>query len=221
MPENNEQPDKFTEFAEKMLGALETLSTRIGTVETSIDDKISAVQTTIQESVTPPGGDPASNEPSLADMDLESMSRKDFASVIAQSVVAEVQKSIANPLAETVGAISNKTEEQALRDEFNSVASTNDDFGLYKDVMLGMVEERPHLSVKEMYTLAKAENPDIATAAAEQHEKDNPTQTNDGSFGGLTPTSGSTIQNKGEATAVDAAEDAWNDTMTDQAAAEA
>lgn len=177
------------------------------------------MSTTI-ESVRPPTA-PAKAEPTLADMDLESMSRSEFAQALVNHMVATVKDQIVAPMSEQVGTLKSTTDMQNLRNEFNDVASKHKDFGLYKDIMLGMVDTHSHLTVEEMYKLAKVDHPEIATAAAEQTNNLSPAQKQGDTFGGLTPTSGSTIQNDGKADPTKAAEDAWNETMSAQTVLEA
>ncbi|PCJ26713.1 MAG: hypothetical protein COA94_04770 [Rickettsiales bacterium] len=214
MAEEIKNEDVFKEFTNKMVGAIDALGERIGTIETTVGAQSTSLQAIQDNAVAPAPIIKDEETVSLAEMDLESMSRGDFARAITAAVVSSMREEF-KPINEQVGTLQNSNETQQLRTEFNDVANKHTDFGSYKDIMLGMVETHSHLSVQEMYTIAKANNPDIATQAASAEAEANPPANKGDAFGGLTPTSGSTIQNKGEANTTDAAEEAWGETMTD------
>lgn len=203
---------KITETLGGIATGIQTLTERVTTIEHG--QKGLAGEVT---SLKPAPVDP-DQVPSLAELDLEGMSRLDFANAMAMSIVDRIKKEVVAPVSEQVTKVKDSADNKDLREEVMNAQKDNKDFGYYKESILELSKEKPNHSINDLLVIARDRHPEIGEKYQEDVKtkelEDNPPANKD--FGGLTPTSGSVVANEGKLNANSAADKAWDDTMTGQ-----
>ena len=159
----------------------------------------------------------------LNEDELEKMSRADFArhmgDNIAKSVMSQVTKAM-KPLTERMAENEDAGERERLKTQIKEAREKYKDFDEFRKEIVASVEEYPNLSIEDHYKLVKADNPEKVKEieekiAKEKEEEEKKAGTNKPAFGGLTPTSGEKAEETQHKTTKDAAEAAWEDTMSE------
>lgn len=132
------------------------------------------------------------------DVDMDNMSNKDMAKLIAASVSKIVDTKINTLTGQTAQAIQNLAHQFETKNASEQIAKSvekNADFFEYSDEMRQLLKENPTLTPARAYALAKAENPAKVEKLAAKYAKPN----NDTGLGpiSLLPTSYSS-NNKGK-----------------------
>ncbi len=136
-------------------------------------------------------------------VDLEKLSRAEFANTILKSFSKTLQKTL-KPLEASLNTTAETAERDRVAQRFATVREQNKDFDEWKEEMGELVKSRGYLDPEELIIIAKAKNPEkvkqLADKAAEE-EKAEKKQTGEGKAGdtsdkppflGLMPTSGVT-----------------------------
>ena len=141
--------------------------------------------------------------------DLEVLSRKDFMDVIVGKIGKIVDEKLGE-VTQRVEHVQSSREEEMVRRQVEEAAKEYKDFWEWRDEMRKLVEKNPYLTAKEAYVLARSSNPEKAKGLdAKYSEKDESKEKEkETPFGGLTPTSGKTVE-ADKLTDEDAAETAW------------
>lgn len=118
----------------------------------------------------PPADDDKGKATEVDGTELESMSRKKFATLITDNVVKNIMAEL-EPHVKKLNATSQMAEKLAAQMEVNKCAAKYKDFWDFKDDMYKLVNANTNLSVEEAYKLAKqnkkiAKDEDEAKAAA-------------------------------------------------------
>lgn len=123
------------------------------------------------------------------DVDMEQLSRKDFAKLIQASIVSAVDQKLSASTEKVTGQVADlasRFESKNASEQINTLAGNNPDFWEWSAEIKQLLQENPTLNVSRAYHLAKAENPDKVAKLAPKYNK--PT-TKETPFIGLTPTS--------------------------------
>lgn len=150
--------------------------------------------------------------------DLESMSRKELIAYMEKKFGSTVEKAL-KPLKDNVDSTSAEAQRERINRQVNEAAQKHADFWEWTDEMRGKAKTHPSLSVEELYTLVRHENPEkakqIDTKMAEKEaDKKKETQPETPRFGGLTPTSGTKTQKTEKMDSKTAAQAAWDEVMS-------
>jgi len=150
-----------------------------------------------------------------ADVDLEQLDRRQFATFIVRQAEAAFKEEIKNML----GTVDSKVQDLATRfesknasEQITKVSDNNPDFWEWSSEIKQLLSENPTLTVNRAYALAKSENPKKAEELHKKFAKPEPKKQQ--SFFGLTPTSSiSTRSNAGKMSQKEAAEAAFDKVM--------
>jgi hypothetical protein len=164
-------------------------------------------------------GKPVEPEPEPEDdeidtVDLETMSRAQFAQWMSEQLVKSVNKNVVEPLNQQIREIKNTTTGHQLKGAVQELAGKHKDFWDWQGEMIELAMEYPSLPPHRLYTLARAENP---AKAAKIDKKLNPA--GDGSkkvkigFGGLTPSQSGSGSRTRSMKPQEAAKSAWAETV--------
>jgi len=168
--------------------------------------------------------DPLSN---LDPDSLETLSRKEFMDVITNTITASIEKQILKPLKQELQQTKEETVRERFQREINELKTSGGvkDFDEWKDEMRDLIARHPTLSVKELYNLARFNNPEKAKQLDEKYTNgtgDNPSEGNNGGngngsgqrgFTGFRPGSGGPTKKVSNMSKADAATAAWDEVM--------
>lgn len=110
------------------------------------------------------------------DVDMDSMSNKDMAKLIAASVSKIVDAKIGTLSNQTAQAIQNLAHQFETKNASEQIAKSvekNADFFEYSNEMRQLLKENPTLTPARAYNLAKAENPEKVAKLAAKYAKPN------------------------------------------------
>lgn len=123
------------------------------------------------------------------DVDLEQLSRQDFAAYISNAikdqVVAETKK-MTEAVDGRVNDLASKFESKNAGEQISALANVKPDFWEWSAEIKTLLKDNPTLSVKRAYTIARDEDSAKANKMDEKYKKQ---EDDDGQFIGLTPTS--------------------------------
>lgn len=168
----------------------------------------------------------AAEEQGMADElganDLEGMDRSQFSDYILGQVNKGFDK-LSEQMNGQVETVKFNASNTALQGEFNTVREANPDFDHYKNEIAAVAQQNPDMKISDMYTLAKANNPEKVTEVTKTLETEKietdklaaeeAKQNTSKGFGGLTPTSGQRIEQPSDMTQENAGNAAWDETM--------
>lgn len=99
--------------------------------------------------------------------------------------------------------------------EFKALVVTNPDLFEWSGEITELNKKTPGLSIKQLYNLAKSENPDKTAEMDEKFKKDEEGDKGKDKSGliGFMPTSGVTVEGNEKLTKEEAADKAWDDTL--------
>lgn len=153
--------------------------------------------------------------------DLESMDRKQFASYLQKQIGKQLEGLI-DPIKKETETVKRSATHDSLRNELKELYAKHNDAPKFVEEMRTIATKRPHLSMEEVYVLARHAAPEKvkeleAEATTKAAEEKNATTAR---FGGLLPTSGRGANKGGDdegqkMSREEAAEMAWNETMAD------
>ncbi len=124
---------------------------------------------------------PTKQEDLPGDIDLEGLSRADFAKTLLKQlgdVVAGTVKSSLSDLSNDIGELKNYVTVQQNNDAVGQVESArklHKDFDDFQKEMLALSKENPRLSIERLYVLAKAEKGDNVSVKVETERPDSST----------------------------------------------
>lgn len=154
--------------------------------------------------------------------DLEGMNRMDFMNHILGQVNKGFER-IADQIGSQVSTVKDSVETTNLKQELNEVRESNPDFDHFKEEIAAVAKANPNMAIKDMYVLAKANNPQkveevtktLETQTLENEKKaaEEAKKTQSKGFGGLTPTSGQKTEIPTDMTQEAAGNAAWDETM--------
>ena len=155
------------------------------------------------------------------DVDVETMSNQELATHITKQVVGSVSE-LLKPVHKRVSNVQTATEEDRIRAEAIAIAEVDPCFIEMRNEMAEVAKTHPDLSVRDIYTLAKVNNPDkfekVQKAFKEKDEKDkDESGEKPAAFGGFLPSSGvkSSGKDAGKMNSKDAANAAFDEVFKD------
>jgi len=145
--------------------------------------------------------------------DLEVLSRKDFMDVILKKMEKVLEDKL-DGVTKEVSTVKAERESDLVRNQIKQAEKDHPDFWEWREEMKELVQRNPSLTAEDAYILARASNAkkakeiDAKYTKEDKREGEEKEKKGTPSFGGLTPTSGSTTDND-NLTKEDAAETAW------------
>ena len=152
------------------------------------------------------------------DFDVERVNNTELVNYIEKRITKTINKAL-KPISERLESTSTDAETDRVRREFQKAKDDFPDFMEWKDEMVPIINAHPELSAEDVYLLARAKNPDKRKEVDEKigkgkEKKDGKEQLDKKkAFGGLLPTSGSSVEKDGKKNAKDAALGAWDEVM--------
>lgn len=150
------------------------------------------------------------------DIDLERLSRSELVNFINKGLSKTLSK-VLKPIQDRLESTSTDAEVDRVRREFAKANEDFPDFMEWKEEMRGIISLHPELSAEDVYLLARAKNPDKVKEVNEKlqegkGEKDEKALSErKRAFGGLTPTSGISLEKDGKKQPKEAAGAAWDE----------
>ncbi len=128
------------------------------------------------------------------DIDVETMSNEELVAHTTKKVVGAVSE-LLKPINNRVSGVQTATEEDRIRSEAIAIAKEDPLFMEMRNEMAEVAKTHPDLSIRDIYTLAKVNNPDkfakVEKAFKEKEEKDEEESgEKPAAFGGFLPSSG-------------------------------
>ena len=156
-----------------------------------------------------------------ADIDVETMSNEELVKHITKTVVGSVSE-LLKPINSRVAGVQTATEEDRIRSEAIAIAKEDPLFMEMRNEMAEVAKTHPDLSVRDIYTLAKVNNPDkfekLQKVFKDKEEKDEEESgKKPAAFGGFLPSSGvkSSGKDAGKMTSKEAANAAFDEVFKD------
>jgi hypothetical protein len=148
--------------------------------------------------------------------DLNDMDNSQLFQLMIKAVDHQLNKA-GELVQQRLEGINNQLTTTGLQTRVKEVAKENPDFMAYREVMGSLAQRYPSLDPLDLYNLAKSKAPEIGQRlAAEKEEQEKAARsTNVLSFGGLTPTSGSSATDTEDMDFKDASAKAWDEIMKD------
>ena len=123
------------------------------------------------------GGAPSESSDPFADLDLDKLDRKEFATTLLQQAAGMFEKALQKQLGsvdEKIGSLSQRFDSKAAQDAIGQVAASNKDFWEWSTEIKQIVKDTPNLSVDRAYKLARAENIEKASAMDKKYNPEKP-----------------------------------------------
>ena len=152
------------------------------------------------------------------EFDVERVSRTELVSHINKGFEKTMSKAL-KPILDKLEATSTGVETDRVKLEFAKAKGDFPDFMEWKDEMRDIITVHPELSAEDIYLLARAKNPDkVKEVDAKMKKEKGEEEGKDLSerkraFGGLTPTSGSSVKNDGKKQPKEASTAEWDEVM--------
>ena len=153
--------------------------------------------------------------------DVETMSNKELTGHILKQVTKAVSE-LVKPLDSKISGVQSTTEEDRIRTEAVAIAKEDPMFMEMREEMAEVAKSHPDLSVRDIYTLSKVNNPEkVEKLEKETKEKEDKVKKEAGespeAFGGFLPGSGVKTSTEGDKkmSTKDAANKAFDDVMKD------
>lgn len=205
-----EGDDSVADEVKAALGELTTLVTGVSKRFDGLEERVNSLGTSSDE-------DDDDDDDEDVDADIEGMSRKDFGQHIVNRVVSQLRKEVLKPVESRVTDAEQRMENDRIGKLVEKASEKYEDFWEFKDEIMAEVKKNAYLEPEEAYHLARSKHPDKVKTLAEKKangDEESDKKAKGGKFGGLTPTSGKTHQNK-KMGRKEAANKAWEDTMGD------
>lgn len=140
-------------------------------------------------------------------VDLEELSREDFAS----HLIERMSKEVVAPVAAKVVEGERNTAATNTKRDIKAVEGKYGDFWEYEDEVKVVLKENASMNIEDAYLLAKGKSPSKVESLAKAAEKRDAAKVEESNtFGGLLPTSGLTRKNS-KMNQKDAADAAWEE----------
>ncbi|KKM65408.1 hypothetical protein LCGC14_1491570 [marine sediment metagenome] len=151
------------------------------------------------------------------DTELEHLSNRQLADHITKNILKGIEKTVVQPLQENIQGTREATDKQAAQQAVEKARDKYDDFNQWLPELEKVAKVSPELPIQDMYLLVRAKDPEKVKKITEEADKakGGGKEKSKGTgevFGGLTPTSGQTVENS-KMTKKDAAESAWDKTV--------
>ncbi len=148
-------------------------------------------------------------------IDLESLDRAGLVGHINKSTENAIKKAL-KPLVQQLQTTSDAGEADRIRTDFRQAAARFPDFLDWREEMGEIIKKHPELPAEDVYTLARSKDPEKVKEIDEKVSKGKSEEDDKvkKAFGGLTPTSGSSITKDSNKSPEDAANSAWEETMS-------
>lgn len=199
--------------------AIDALTNNVGQLSNMSQEQIKAQQAAAQANQT--DDEP---EDTFELNDLEGMDRSAFMDVILNKVNKGFDK-LSEQITGQVDKVKETVSTSNIQVEYDKVVAKNPDFNHYKAEIAELAKQNPEMSIKNMYTLAKANNPEkvaevtkLIKKETEQKQVEDAAEdkkTKAKGYGGLTPTSGQRQELPSDMTQESAGASAWDETMAD------
>ena len=149
------------------------------------------------------------------DVDLEGLDRAGLVGHISKNTENAIKRAL-KPLVEQLQTTSDAGEADRIRADFRQAAGKFPDFLDWREEMGEIIKKHPELPAEDVYTLARSKDPEKAKELEEKtnkgkNEEDDKVKK---AFGGLTPTSGSSLIKDSNKSPEEAANSAWDETMS-------
>lgn len=197
--------DQNAPSMEQVVAAIQYLGQQMQAIKASV--------AAVQEQAKPAAPDkPDNSNKDLEDVDVEALSRAEF----ARYIVNQVQEKLVGPIHERIGSDEEEIQRRQARQEVARLEKEHEDFWDWQDEIAEVLRKHPTLEIEEAYRLARTTHPDkaerIDKAAADKSRADAEEEPEDQTpdFGGLLPTSGKVSKNT-NMSAKEAAEAAWEE----------
>lgn len=184
---------------------LEALMKTVGTLASAVAGQGKQIEALATSLKAPEKPDHSGNE----NVDLESLSRSDFAKHIVETLNGQL-KPIFDQLGQRIDTVHTTHGTKALKGDMDMFAKEHKDFWDLQDEIQKIAKETPGINFQRAYTIARTENPE---KAKELDAKYAPPKQETPKFGGLTPTSGSSTKSNTMKPA-EASQAAWEEVMT-------
>ena len=152
------------------------------------------------------------------DIDVEKLSRVDLVKHIDNRLARTIAKAL-KPIQDKLEVTSTDAETDRVRREFAGAKDKFPDFMEWRDEMKDIITAHPDLSAERIYRLARSENPDkvkeLDGKSKEGKDKEGEKELSEKAraFGGLMPTSGTSLEKDGKKQPKEAGLAAWEQTM--------
>jgi len=209
--------------------AIESLTNNVGQLSNMNQEHLKAQQDSQkrQQQATDDAAAAAANEEESFDANaLEGMNRSDFMTVILNKVNKGFEQ-LSGQITGQIDSVKEGVSSSNIKGEYDKVVADNPDFNHYKAEIAAVAQKNPDMAIEDMYTLAKANNPEKVTEVTELLAKEldtkqaedaaNENKDKSKSFGGLTPTSGQRQDKPSDMTQESAGSSAWEETMAEVA----
>lgn len=162
------------------------------------------------------------DDPDDDDSELEHMSNKQLVAHVRKGILKDIEKTVVKPLQENMQGTREATDKHVAQQAVEKAMEKHDDFSQWIPELEKIAKVSPELPIEDMYLLVRAKDPEKVKKIDEEAKKakgeDGGKDKNKGEgFGGLTPTSGQTVESA-KMSKKDAAESAWNKTVGNSAA---
>ena len=216
MPEENgKNEDDKVDFGE-LTEALKGLPEGVQKAVKDAIHEVSGEQNAARAAAAKAAADNNDPDDDDEDVDLERLSRIELVSHLNKGFGKALTKAL-KPIQDRLEATSTDAETDRVTREFTKAKEDYPDFMEWKDEMRDIITAHPELSAQEIYLLARAKDPDKAKeidgkkkeGKKEEGEKDLSERKR--VFGGLTPTSGTSLEKDGKKEPKEAASSAWDE----------
>ncbi|KKL70313.1 hypothetical protein LCGC14_2106150 [marine sediment metagenome] len=152
------------------------------------------------------------------DFDVERVSRTELVSHLDKRFARSINKAL-KPIIDRLETTSTDAETDRVRREFAKAKEDFPDFMEWKEEMRDIITAHPELSAEDIYLLARAKDPkkvkeiDDKSGEDKKEEDEKELSKRKQAFGGLTPTSGKSIEKDGKKQPKEAATAAWDEIM--------
>lgn len=210
--------------------AIESLTNNVSQLSNMNQEQLNAQQLARQQQVDDNKAAADAEDDTTFDANaLESMNRSDFMDVILKQVNKGF-KDLSGQITGQIEKVNEGVNSSGIQIEYDKVLAMNPDFNHYKEEIAAIAQKNPEMAIKDMYTLAKANNPEKVIEVTETLKKEEEKietkkaedaaeeiKTKSKSFGGLTPTSGQRQDKPSDMTQESAGNSAWEETMAEVA----
>lgn len=192
-----------------------------------------AARQTVQPATDDDGGEGEGDDEPEDEVDLEGLSRAQFAEVVTKKIINAVNKQVVSPLSKKMNGIASQTQQSDLKRqvEITSTEKGDDgqllrpDFWEWKDEMVALATQHPTLTPKQLYKMVREDDPEKLAKMEEKYKIGSKKPKGDGdgtpgkikiSFGGFTPNGPSGGRKSDAGTKMsprEAANSAWDETV--------
>lgn len=148
------------------------------------------------------------------EVDFESMTRKEFAEFIQQSMLTATEKHVLAPLVDRLNSIESGLTTKEFSSEIDILSSKHKDFWEFREEMKELATRHPSMRPKEVYLLARATHPDKAKELDTRFAPVTQSPAKRPAFGGFAPGGAGSKGSPSKAMSTTAAlDDAWEQTV--------